>query len=215
MATQTMTGSTGLEGTASTSFNRFAGMAGVVAGVAGFLYSIALVVLKEPLYYSILLMIGGLGTVALMVALYLNLRRVEPGSAQLGLLVGVFAALGSVIHGGYDLGNAINPPAAANADLPSQIDPRGLLTFGLAAVAVFAFSWLITRGDRLPKSLGYVGYLLAVLLLVIYLARLIILDPGNLAVLIPAAVTGFIVNPVWNIWAGLSLLRNRTEAAAV
>jgi hypothetical protein len=206
MAMQTMTGRAGLEEGASITFNRLAGMAGVAAGLAGLLYSIAFVVLKEPLYYSIMLMVGGLATVALMVALYLNLRHVEPGAAQLGLLVGVFAALGSVIHGGYDLSNAINPPAAANADLPSQVDPRGLLTFGLAGLALFAFSWLITRSDRLPRGLGYAGYLLAALLVVIYLARLIVLDPGNLIVLLPAAATGFIVNPLWNIWAGLSLL---------
>jgi hypothetical protein len=192
----------------SISFDRHTGVAAIVAGVAGFLYSIAFVVLTNPLTYSLCLMVGGLATTVVMVALYQHLRAVEPGVALLGLLLGVLAALGSVIHGGYDLGNAINPPATTNADLPSQIDPRGLLTFGIAGLALFAFSWLMSKSARFSRSLAYLGYLLAALLVVTYLGRLIILDAKSPAVLGPAAVTGFIVNPLWYILLGLSLMKS-------
>jgi len=200
-----------MEDAGSLSFDRFAGIAAIVAGVAGFLYSIAFVVLKDPLIYSICLLIGGLATTVVMVALYLHLRAVEPGVAQLGLLLGVVAALGSAVHAGYDLSNAINPPAATNADLPSQIDPRGLLTFGVAGLALFAFSWLMSKSSRFPSLLANLGYLLALLLVVIYLGRLIILDAKNLEVLGPAAITGFLVNPLWYILLGLNLMKNNRQ----
>jgi hypothetical protein len=207
MATQAMTGDMGMEGAQSGTFERLAGISAIVAGVAGFLYSIAFVFLKQPLLYSILLMVGGLATGVVLVGLYRRLREVDSGLAQWATIIGVVASLGSVIHGGYDLGNAINPPAGSNLDLPSQIDPRGLLTFGVAGLALFGFSWLMLRGGRFPKNLAYLAYLLAVLLVVIYLGRLIILDANSYAVLIPAGMTGFIVNPAWNIWLGLSFLR--------
>jgi hypothetical protein len=51
------------------------------------------------------------------------------------------AALGAAIHGGYDLANLINLPASAAAlpDLPSQVDPRGLLTFGVMGLGLLNY----------------------------------------------------------------------------
>jgi hypothetical protein len=196
----------GVQGEESMSFDRLAGGTAIAAGVLGLLYSVAFVLLKDPLTYSVCLLLGGLATTVVMVALYRHLREVEAGVAQLGLLLGVIAALGSVIHAGYDLSNALHPPAASNVDLPSQIDPRGLLTFGIAGLALFAFAWLLSRSSNFSKTLTYIGYLLAVLLVVIYLGRLIILDANSFAILLPAALTGFIVNPLWNILVGLRLL---------
>jgi hypothetical protein len=191
------------------SFERLAGYSAIGAGLSGLLYSIAFVVLKEPLLYSIFLMTGGIASSTVMVALYRRLKAVDAGMAQWAMLLGVVAAIGSVIHGGYDLGNSINPPATPNADLPSQVDPRGLLTFGLAGLALFGVSWLMSKGGGFPRSLAYLGYALAALLVVVYLGRLIILSPTNLGILVPAAITGFIVSPAWNILVGINLLRAR------
>jgi len=110
-----------------------------------------------------------------------------------------------LVHGGYDLANAINPPRSLSADLPSQIDPRGLLTFGLAGVALFVISWLILKGGRLPKGLGYLGYLSGLLLIVLYLGRLIILSSASPVILVPAVLNGFLVNPIWYVWLGVAL----------
>jgi hypothetical protein len=115
-------------------------------------------------------------------------------------------ALGSLVHAGYDLSNALHPPAALNADLPSAIDPRGLATFGLAGIGLFVFSWLVMRSGKFPRGLGWLGYLSAVLMLVLYLARLIILQASSPVVAIPALLEGFIVNPAWYIWLGIVLL---------
>src|SRR5207247_1037109 len=81
----------------------------------------------------------------------------------------------------------------------------GLLTFGCAGLSLFGLSCRLTRSPHFPRALGYLGYVLAALLVIIYLARLIILSPSNPAVLLPAALAGFIVNPAWYVWLGLVL----------
>ncbi len=206
-----------LEETGTASFDRLAGFCGIVAGAGGLLYSLAFVILNSPLLYSLPLMLSGILTAVLLTGLYGRLRHVDPGFALLGLLVGVVAALGSAIHGAYDLANAINPPGpdpASAANLPSQVDPRGMLTFGVAAMGLFVMSWLITRSRDFPRLLGYLGYVLSALMVVIYLVRLIILDPSTSPLIgVALALTGFIVSPAWYIWTGLVLTAPRRAAS--
>jgi hypothetical protein len=57
--------------------------------------------------------------------------------------------------------------------------------------------------------LSYLGYLAAVLLIILYLGRLIIYTPTNPVILIPALLSGFLVNPIWYIWLGISLWGGR------
>ena len=138
---------------------------------------------------------------------YQRVQPAEPGFALLALGLGLAGALGAAVHGGYDLSNAINPPldnTAAAANLPSQIDPRGMLTFGVAGLALFFFSWLMSRGG-FSRGLSGLGYGVAVLLVWIYLARLIVQTPTNPLLLAPVLLVGFILNPVWYIWLGASL----------
>jgi hypothetical protein len=195
--------------TTSLSYERFAGICAILAAVVGFLYSVAFVVLRQPLLYSLFLLLVGLLTIGVLTALYARLREIDGSFALLGLLLGLAGAIGTAVHGGYDLANAIHPPTTST-DLPSAVDPRGLLTFGVAGLALWVFAWLMTRpGSSLPKGLGYFGYLAAVLLVVLYLARLIVLDATSPLVLGPALLAGFIVNPVFYIWLGLNLWRSR------
>jgi hypothetical protein len=118
-----------------------------------------------------------------------------------------------VIHGGYDLANAIHPPATPNADLPNPIDPRGLLTFGVSGIGLFVIAWLIGRTAGLPKRLGTLGYGLAVLSVVLYLGRLIVLSPRNPLIFVPALLAGFVVYPLWYVWAGLVLWRGSSAGS--
>ncbi len=202
------------------SFARAAGISAILAGVVGILYSFSFVVLvvmgRAPelgvLLSSLFLMLGGLLSSAALVAVFNLVCETNPAPAIWGVLLAIFGALGSVIHGGYDLANAIHPPASnlpALADLPSQIDPRGLLTFGIAGMGLLVLAGLMRQNDHLPKNLGTLGYVLAVLLIVIYLGRLIILSPTNPVVAVLIVVTGFIVNPAWYIWLGLALVREQ------
>lgn len=158
-------------------------------------------------------LLTGLGASGVLVALYGRLRQADAAFALWALLLGSAGAPGSAIHGGYDLANAINPPAAST-DLPSQIDPRGLLTFGATALALVVIAWLIGRGRQFPQRLGYLGYVSALLLLTLSLGRLIVLDSSNPIIVIPALLSGLLVNPAWYLWLGLVLRRERPETVA-
>ncbi|MBI4277696.1 MAG: hypothetical protein HY660_04500 [Armatimonadetes bacterium] len=201
------------EAPTSGAFTGFAGLCAILAGVSGFLYAIAFLIVARAapeagrLLSPLFLMLGGFFSAPALVALYQRLRTVDEGFALWALLAGVAGAVGSAIHGGFDLANAIYPPAAFPADLPSQVNPRGLLTFGFTGLALFAFSWLIARSRNFPRGLGGLGYFLAILLVILYLGRLIVLTPSSPVILVPAVVTGFILNPAWYIWLGLALWR--------
>lgn len=198
----------------SQAFDRFAGACGILAGVSGFLYAVAFIIIQRSapalggLLSALFLLLVGLFATAALVGLYGRLRETDPAFALWALLLGIVGAVGSAAHGGYDLANAINPPKALNVDLPSPIDPRGLLTFGVAGLALFVASWLIGRGGRLPTGLGYLGYLSAIFLIILYLGRLIVLQPANPIILIPAVLNGFLVNPIWYVWLGIALFRS-------
>ncbi len=195
-----------------TSFERFAGWNAVLAGSSGFLYSVAFIVLQNNLLSALFLMLGGLFSASALTGLYQRLRGTEGGFALLGLLFTLSAALGSAIHGGYDLANALHPPASLPTDLPNPIDPRGLLTFGVAGLGLFLLSQLMTRDMQFPKNLAYLGTLSAILMIILYLGRLIILQATSLVIVIPALLEGFIVNPLWYIWLGLTLMRNQSSS---
>lgn len=222
MATHTV--GTGVGTGRSAAYERFAGACAILAGLGSLAYSVAFVILKNVGLYSVLLMVGGLVTAAVLMGVFSRVRVAGAELAGLALLLGVIGAMGSLSHGAYDLANAIHPEASpsqvlkatssqALATLPDQIDARGVMTFGIAGVAILLFSWLIVRSGTLPRGLGYLGYLLGVLLVIVYLGRLIVLDPttsaGTIAILAPAALTGLIVNPVWLFWLGAVLLRRR------
>jgi hypothetical protein len=192
-----------------TSFEKFAGWGAILAGVSGFLYSISFIVLRNDLLSALFLMLGGLFSTAALTALYQRLRGIESGFALLGLLLGLSAVLGSSIHGGYDLANAIHPPASGTGG-PNPVDPRGLLTFGVSGLGIFLVSWLMTQDTRFPNRLAHLGYLSAILMIILYLGRLIIVQATSPVIVIPALLEGFIVNPIWYVWLGLTLLRGQS-----
>jgi hypothetical protein len=198
-------------------FDRLTGGAAIVAGVVAFLYAVAFIILviagvaPEPgfAFASVLLLVGGLLSAVALTGLFPRLWAVSAPFAMLALLFGVGGTFGAAIHGGWDLAVTLHPPEGFEQlpNVPSEVDPRGLLTFGFSGIGLLLASWLIVRGGRLPRNLGYLGYMAAALLLIIYLARLIILTPTNPIVAGPAALAGFIVNPIWYVWLGLTLRR--------
>jgi len=192
----------------SKSFTTLAGQFAVLGGIFGFLYSISFVILKNDVLNALFLLLGGVCSMVVMTALYEALRVADPSYALLAFLFCAGAAAGSLIHGGYDLSNALHAPASLNADLPNPIDPRGLLTFGVAGVGLFFFSWLMSKSGIFPKNLSILGYVSAILMIVLYLGRLIILQATSLVIVIPALLEGFLVNPIWYIWLGTTFLRN-------
>jgi hypothetical protein len=192
---------------------RSAGVAAIAAALAGFAYAVAFVLLSDPLLASVFLLLSGALAVPALVALGDQLRQVDPVTAGSALLLALAGALGSAVHGGYDLANVLHPPAVALGDAPNPVDPRGLLTFGLAGIGIFVLGTIIVRSRRLPRALGYVACINGALLLALYLGRLIILDPTSPLILLPAVATGFLLNPVLYGWLGVHLLRGEQPAS--
>lgn len=199
----------------SSGVERFAGLCAMLAGLSGFLYSISFVFLKNGLLLALFLMLGGLFATVALTALYSRVQTVEATLARLAWILGIIGALGAMIHGGYDLANAINPPAPnfalAIASLPSSIDPRGLLTFGVAGIGFLCFAWLIGRSASFSSSMSYLTYLLGILLVVLFISRLIILDTRNPLIVIVGSLSGFIANPLWYLWLGTTLLQGNKK----
>ncbi len=193
----------------SKSFTTFAGWFAVLAGVFGFLYSVSFVILKNDLFTGLFLLLSGFCALTVMTALFQYLREADGYFALLAFLFSAGAAAGSMIHGGFDLSNALHPPAALPTDVPSPIDPRGLLTFGLAAAGLFFFSRLMAKDASFPGGLSTLGYVSAALMLVLYLGRLIILQATSPVIGIPALLEGFLVNPIWYIWLGSVFLGSK------
>jgi hypothetical protein len=56
---------------------------------------------------------------------------------------------------------------------------------------------------------GYLAYLSAILLVVLYLGRLIVLDPTSPVILLPALLNGFLISPAFYLLVGMALLSGR------
>ena len=203
---------------AARSYERRAGSVAIAAGIGGIVYSVAflggVVAGWAPdlgkLVSAVALLVGGIFTVVVMVAIYRRLLTVAAAAALLGLALVVIGATGAAVHGGFDLANAINAPVSdplADAKLPSPIDPRGLLTFGMSGLGLLLLMVKAREFALITPRLAALGALLGALLIVVYLGRLIVLNPTNPLVAAPAALTGLILSPAFYIWLGLELRR--------
>lgn len=188
-------------------FDRLAGVAAVFTAAAGLAYAVAFVLLANILLASVFLLLGGVLATPVLIAVRRRIHAAEPELADWGVLLALAGALGSAVHGGFDLANAIHPPPVPVAELPNAVDPRGLLTFGVAGVGLLLVGWAIVRTGAFPRALGYLGSVVGVLLVVLYLGRLIILDPTHPVILLTAALTGFLLNPALYAWLGVTFLR--------
>jgi hypothetical protein len=192
-------------GAAGRSFVRLASGSAIAAGIGGLLYSIAFVAdaatdsTVADVLSSVLLMVTALLTLVALVGVHGEVRRVDESYALLALLLASIANAGALIHGGFDLANLVHEPSPS-IDFPNAVDPRGLSAFGLSALAIALFSWLMAADGLFPGALTRLGYVLAVLLTVLYLGRLIILDATNVLVLTAALITGLVASPAWLIW---------------
>lgn len=193
--------------TMSSAYERFAGVCAVLVGALTLLYSISFIILVNEPLSSFCLLANGLLATAVLVALYERLRSTDGSFALWALLLGLAGSIGSALHGGYDLAAVLHQHAAVDPNLPSAMDPRGLLTFGATGLAMWVFAWLILRSGQFPKSLGYLGYLVAALQIILYLGRLIVFDTKNLVIVVPALAAGFLATPIFFIWLGVSLWR--------
>jgi hypothetical protein len=205
----------------STSFQRFAGLCAILSGLAILLYSVMFFLASQmpltkqipELLSALFQLLGGLLATAAFIGVYERLRGTSAAFALWATLLGMFGAVGSMVHGGYDLANRIHEPAQF-INLPHYADPRGLLTFGVSGVAIFVIAWLMGQSRQFPQSLSTLGTVLGVALILIYLVRLIILDPSSPIIQAVLALTGLILNPGWYIWLGRELQRDEAAQPA-
>ena len=202
-------------------FYKFGALSAILVGILSILYAIFFLVIARQapflgLYGSwLILAASGVFSSAAYVALYQRLRLSEEGFALWALLLGVAASLATLQHGAYEAGllraaQAGGPELLTSLqDVPSEVDPAGLAAFFVVGMVSFLFGWLIVRSALLPRTLGLLGILNAVLLVILYFA-----SAGELQslVLISGGLTSLIVGPVWWIWLGLNLLP-RVETA--
>jgi hypothetical protein len=204
----------------SREFERFAGLCAIAVGVSGIGFAAAFLVFLRnadeaaDAITNVLLVVGGLLSTAVFLALYDRLRQTDAMFALWGLILGIGGAFGSVAHGGFDLANIVDDPDAP-IGFPSPTDPRGLFTFAITGLGALVFAWLIVRGGLLPRALGYVAATSGLLLIALYFSRLIVFDPESPGLLALSVLVGFVVNPAFYIWAGLELRRGRREAPAL
>jgi hypothetical protein len=201
-------------------FERFAAQAARCVAVIGFLYTALFAVVVEngarwaAILTSILLLGGALLSSVVFVALYGRLHLIDPLISLWVTLLGFAAAIGSAMHGGYDLGILLKTPSQYSTDLANFTDPRGLATFAFAGLAILLFSWLMARTAEFPETLVRIGYGAAILLGVVYLGRLVFLDPKNPITALAAVLAGFVFTPVWYAWVGAILQHGATPAPA-
>jgi len=193
------------------SFDRFAGGASILAGVAGIGYALAFVVLKNGPLAADFLTLAPLLAVAGLVAVFERVRSIDPGYATLALALGAFGSLAASTHGVYDLANVLHAPAAI-PDVPFAVDPRGYGTFALTGLAVLILAGLAGRSTELPSWVSPLGLALGIFLVLTFLARLVVLDPASVLVLLPALVSG-LLSPIFFLLLGAWLLGWRRSAA--
>jgi len=192
-------------------FDKFAGFSAILAGGVSVLYGVFFALALRgsettATPSAVLLMVSGLLGIVVVCALYQCFINLDSGFALLALVLGVLGAGGALIHGAFDLSTLVGPEEVAGTGVNS-VDPRGVLVFGISGLSVLIFARLIVVGTRLPLNLGWVGYGLAALLLLLYLGRLFVVDPAQPFLRFTAILAGFVLNPVWNLWIGVELLR--------
>ena len=199
-------------------FRRPAGTSALLVAATNLGYTLSFLVVRPDnpdaggSLASAFLLVGGLLALPVLPALYGLVKEGAPELALLGTVLGVVAAVGAAVHGGYDLANAINPPAAV-VNTPNAVDPRGLLTFGVGGLGLLAYAAALT-----PRRLAWLAAGLGVLLVALYVLRLVVLDADNAAIVGIAALVGFVLSPLWYLRVAAALAgplpRRRANRAA-
>ena len=191
-------------------YRRFAGLAAIATAAAGVVFTVTFAIaVREGDRWalwasSITLVVGSLIAIPVIVALADQLGAREPQFARVGLVLGLVACLGAALHGAWDTAVLAHP--VRQADVPSYTDARGFATFAMSALALLVFGWLILRGTEIPRVVGQLALLAAVLLLVVYFGRLIVLNPKKPVIKWVAVVSGLLVNPAFYLAYARSLL---------
>lgn len=208
------------------SFARFGGLSAIIVGALSLLYALFFLVITRQnedvgtLGSWIILAVSGLFSSAAFVALYLRLRPTSEGFALWALVLGLFSSFATLAHGAHQALMLITLPGAEQGQraaielvrmVPSPIDPAGLGTFGIVGLASLVTGMIIVIGGRLPHTLGYLAVANGVLLIALFFATA---AGAQTLILLTGGLTSVIVGPIWWIWLGRELRRERMEDQA-
>jgi len=114
----------------------------------------------------------------------------------------------------YDSGDAATGAVVAVAHaMPSEVDPRGLATFGAAGLVALVLGMAV-RGDR-PR-LGLLGIVLGIDMVLLFVATAAGIGP---LVLLTGGLASVVLGPIWWIsvarllWPGGAASRDQPAAA--
>src|SRR2546430_8171594 len=115
MSTQSASNRVDIVTMQSSFFERFAGLSAILVGITGLLYSISFVLLKNDLLIALFLMLGGVFSTAVLVAVYNRLKETDATFALWALLLSFVSAFGAIIHAGLVCPKSNHPTGAAIA----------------------------------------------------------------------------------------------------
>lgn len=206
----TSTGAGPIVTTESATFDRFAAVSGIITGLSSLLYAVFYLLVGGSLHAYLppfFLALGGFLALPLALAVYSRVRGADPNFARYALLLSAIGNLAAAVHGVYGL-SLLFPTVAGGVDTyVFEPDPRGFLSFGVTGVSVFLLAWLILRSGAFPRGVAYVGFILGIALVVLFLGNLFVDNTASYFVLVPGAIASLIATPIWSIWLGLLLLR--------
>ena len=201
------------------SFARFGGLSAIIVGALSILYAIFFLVISPrneavgaPGSW-IILAVSGVFSSAAFVALYERLRPTSAGFALWGLALGLFSSFATLAHGAYQALLILTLSSAGEGQraaiemarmVPSQIDPAGLATFGIIGLASLVTGFLILSWGLLPRMLGYLAVVNAVLLITLFFATA---AGAQTLILLSGGLTSVIIGPIWWILLGRALRR--------
>lgn len=209
----------------NSSFERYGSWAAMLTGVLSIVYAVLfLIVSKGPddtgrLLSWVVLGLGGMLSSAAYVVLYQRLRANNESMALWGLLLGIgqsfFTFTNAVTQALliYNVQNGSLPRAAFDAAraVPQEGDPGGVWAFVVFAAASVVFGQLILKSNTMPKTLGYVAWLNAVLLVLLFVGNV-----TGTPILVYAAggLTAVIVTPLYWIWTGRALASQKFKVVS-
>jgi hypothetical protein len=200
------------------SLDRLAGPCATAVGVGGLLYGalFAWIVVGAPDWvpdvWFTLLVLGGLLSVAVSVAVYERLRPTDAGLALTALLLGLAGALGGVVHGAFNLAAQVNPGSVGDGASP---DPGGIFRYATAGIALLLVGWLVVASRAFPVRLGQLALFSGAVLVFTYIGRLYdFITPAHRLTLFPPLLYGLLLHPALYLWLGRLLAPTRSLPAA-
>jgi hypothetical protein len=198
-------------------FERFAGVCSLAVAFGALAFAAIFAVIvggsSQGKPFFALLLGGAILIIPVIVAIFRRLRESDEGLALTALALGLLGALGGILHGGYELAALQTPSSVTYYPGPEAVT-KGILRYGCAGLGLLLVGWLIARGARFPRPLGWVGVFGGALLVLIYFGRLYdFITPASHTSLIPPFLYGFVVHPIFYGALGVILWQDGASAA--